>query len=225
MLNARAQFSASRLLFYLVLQVALAHSAMGVIIEGPFVEGSGNWDTLVNGDFESGNISQWQDDQFGRGSFGATSALAFDGMFSAGATPFFSFSGAGFALTQFVAVTGGQDYILSAFVNTGSISGGNVRLDLIVNGTFIGLDPFANNGVSEWQFLSDTFTIPSGINSVTVRLIRDGTGVLVNEIAYFDQIGLTPVGSFTAPTVIPEPSVAVLLGMGIFLAFLFNRRR
>ena len=59
---------------------------MGVIIEGPFVEGSGNWDTLVNGDFESGNISQWQDDQFGRGSFGATSALAFDGTFSPSST-------------------------------------------------------------------------------------------------------------------------------------------
>ena len=47
-----------------------------------------------------------------------------------------------------------------------------------------------------------------------------------DEIAFFDEIAFTPIGSFTAPTVIPEPSVMVLLvGMGIFPVLLFNRRR
>jgi len=107
--------------------------------------------------------------------------MAFDGGFSAGASPLFSFTGAGFALTQAVSVTGGQDYVLSAFTNTVNISGGNVRLDVLVNGVFIGLDPFANIGVSEWQFLWDTISIPSGVNSVTVRLIRDGADVVLGS--------------------------------------------
>ena len=224
MSNSLVKLLPCRFFFILVLQIVLVNSTMGIIIEGPFVEGSGNWTTLVNGSFEGGNISQWQDDQFGRGSFAATSAMAYDGVFSAGASPFSSFNGAGFALTYFVSVTGGQDYVISAFINTGNISSGQVRLDVIVNGNFIGLDPAATNGISEWQFLSDTVSIPSGVNSVTVRLIRDGN-VGFNEIAFFDEIGVTSVGSFTAPTVIPEPSVMVLLGMGIFSVFLFKRSR
>ena len=126
---------------------------MAVVIEGPFVSGSGNWTTIANGGFETGNVSSWTNDTFGKGSFSATSVMAFEGGFSAGASPFSSFTGPGFALTQAVSVTGGQDYVISAFTNTVNISGGNVRLDVLVNGVFIGLDPFANNGVTEWQFL------------------------------------------------------------------------
>ena len=218
------QFSPIKLLFFLVLQVALLNSTRGSAIEGPFVHGSGNWTTLPNGSFETGDISQWTDLTFGKGSFSATSEIAFDEVFSAQAIPFAPFSGAGFALAQTVPVSGGQDYVLSGFTHTGNLSAGQIRLD--INGVSFDPFPFADIGISEWQFIWDTVSVPSGVNSVTVRLVRDGNGVTPDEIAFFDEIAFTPIGSFTAPTVIPEPSVMVLLvGMGIFPVLLFNRRR
>ena len=85
---------------------------------------------------------------------------------------------------------------------------------MLPNGSFFGLP--------------DTISVPSGVNSVTVRLIRDGAGVandvVFNEIAFFDDIALTPVGSFTAPTVILEPSVLILLASGLFSIIFFKRR-
>ena len=78
------------------------------VLVGPFVPGTGNWTTVPNGSFESGDVTGWEDFGAILGVFRASVELAADGSFSAKAIPAEPFIGPGFALTQDVTVQGAR---------------------------------------------------------------------------------------------------------------------
>lgn len=119
-----------------------------------------------------------------------------DGSFSARARPVTALSGEGFSLRQSVSVTPGQTYVLSGLAEICDLESGN----------FLDLNdvPFENSVLSTRdrrgpQFIFGTFTVPNGVNSLVVRVVRDGT-VLLRDFAYIDQVAITPIDDFVPPT-------------------------
>lgn len=201
------------LLFRCLLGLATTTSVGASVITGPFAPGSGAFNLVPNGDFESG-LAGWSQLSFGKGQFLASSQ-AYAGSGSAQSSPFFSFSGPGFALQSSpVAVTPGQSYVLSGFINTASIQAAQTYIDLS-DASFdinLGLGELAI-GLADWQFVYGSF-VPT-TSSVRVRLVRD-LNVTAGDAVLFDNIAITPAGNFALPvSAVPVPASIWLLGSGL----------
>ncbi len=194
--------------------------AYGNVITGPFVAGTGHWQTLTNGGFETGSTSGWYGSGW-KGSFSASSTMAFTGSYSVESRPSYSFNGPGFALNHNVSVQSGVSYVLSGFFNTASLTEGD-QMYIDLNDVSFEHSCVAPTGVAGWQFVWWSFTVPSGYHSLTVRLVRDGN-VVQGHYGYVDEVALTPVSEFATPEVVPEPATLLLLAMGGLSVF--RRRR
>ena len=197
------------------------------VMQGPFLEGSGNWNLLPNGGFEQGDTSSWVSSWASHlGIIQVTSSYAYSGAYSASLIPKISFEGAGFSLGHPVSVTGGSSYVLSGFFNTSLMTSGQLYLDLndIAGDISVG-SPELELGVDEWQFVWGVTTIPANINTVSVRMVRDGVTV-AGEEAFIDEVALTPLADFIPPSQVPVPGSVWLLGSGIAgLVFLRRKRK
>ena len=160
---------------------------------------TGNWVSVSNGDFESGNTNSWFGVAGERGTMGVSDDRSLFGNFSAKATTTSGFNGYGYGLVQVVnGLVVGEKYVLSGFIYTGELTSGQTYLDL----NDIPNDPTArtlNNGVNQWQFVSTEFVASS--SQVTVRVVRDGD-VKAGESAYVDEVAITPFNQFV-PVDIP----------------------
>ena len=95
---------------------------------GPFVPGTGSWNTVPNGSFENG-LSGWDlEDPHNHGVYIASNEMATDGLYSAKGVANATFPMYGFALRQYVSVVPGQEYVLSGFFNR--FYNGHLSLDL-----------------------------------------------------------------------------------------------
>lgn len=188
----------------LTLVVLEAAAARAGIVLNP-APGTGQYDLLPNGGFETGTMADWPDQlpngNAGLGEFVASTAMPFAGNFSAQAVPTVSFSGPGFAeITDPLPVTVGETYVLSAFFNTSDLTSGNLYVDTA--GWGVNLQILPQTGLSGWQFLWADFTAP--ISTARFRLVRDGA-VETGQYGYIDDVALTPVQDFVAPSAVPEP--------------------
>lgn len=183
----------------------LAASAGGVLV-GPFVPETGHWTVVPDGGFEVGDMGGW-----GliaeRGQFGATTAEAAVGRYSAIGQAYAQFDGYGFAAATEAATKPGHTYVLSGFVKAPTARRGtNFYIDLNDIPGEVNIGP--DYGIAEWQFVWAE-TPPLEANSVVVRLVVDGT-VGVDDVAYFDEIALTPSDEFQPPTVQPPAAPPVI---------------
>ncbi|MFG0285799.1 MAG: GC-type dockerin domain-anchored protein [Phycisphaerales bacterium JB039] len=157
--------------------------------------GTGAWSVIPNGDFESGIMSPWVDFTPGKGVFRVTDAEAWSGAFSAGTMSGGPGSGPGYAaISASIAVTRGETYILSGFMNTGNLEAGALYIDL----NDIPGDPHvpACFDLEGWQFGWRQWVADR--TSVTIRIVRDGVWA-PGDAAYFDDIALTPLADFVPP--------------------------
>ena len=60
-----------------------------------------------------------------------------------------------------------------------------------------------NGGIAAWSFAYASFTVPTNMSQVTLRMIHD----LVYNAAdhgYIDQVAITPIGQFSPPVPVPS---------------------
>ncbi|WP_199332029.1 Calx-beta domain-containing protein [Anabaena lutea] len=169
----------------------------------------GNWKTVTNGGFETGDLNGWSNTS-GENLWTITSDRSISGNFSAKAITNTAFNGPGYALQRTVTgLIAGEKYVLSGFIYTGGLTSGNTYLDLndIANDPNVGAGDSSQtslniqynlfltflNGIDQWQFVWKEFVAPS--NQVTVRLVRDGE-VKAGESAYIDDVAITPISQF-----------------------------
>ena len=112
----------------------------------------------------------------------------------------FPSDGHGFALLQTISVTPGQRYVLSGLMQASELTSGSLYLDLNDVDWYNGTDLQIHFDISRdgWQFFSEAFTVPSTVNSITARIVRDGTNV-AGEPFFADEIALTPIDQFAPP--------------------------
>jgi hypothetical protein len=174
------------------------------------VPGTGSYDVLPNGDFETGDKTNWDNVWPTRGVFVTSNEEAFDGTYSA-KTETYTTSGDGYALIQYnVSVSEGQDFVLSGFFHTEGLSQGNFYLDM--DDAAFEIHVLATLGQG-WHFVWETISIPMGVNSVNVRLVRSSDRSPTDR-GYIDEVALTPAGNFEAPSPVPEPATLALLAAG-----------
>jgi len=175
------------------------------LLVGPFVSGTGNWNTLNNGGFEAGNMTGWPGQVTPPGTFVASNARAAEGNWSAKsqATAAGGFS----AWQQNVPVVPGEEYIISGYFYTGGCAG-MAYLDL--NDIANDPEPRPDIGVNEWQFAWKSFIATS--DTVAVRLVRQTTDG-VDAGVFYDEVAITPISQFVPPsTDIEPPSVPTNVG-------------
>jgi hypothetical protein len=167
-------------------------------IVGPFIDGTGRYRVVANGDFENGDLEGWRPQVYdGSGSFVAAKPPNAIGGFSAKAvTAKHDTSPFGYGVRKLVPVDGGRDYILSGFFYTRDLSSGGLYLDL--DDVRFERQVPAELGLDQWQFAWQRITIPPGVTQVTVRAVRDGD-IKPKEGALVDNIALTPVAEFYTP--------------------------
>ena len=203
--------------------VAFTPASNASLIIGPFDSASGSWTLIDNGNFENG-LDGWSNST-SPGNFALDSTLFMSSSHSVRSVPNSGFDGPGFALSHSVDITGGETYVLSGFINTRDMATGNLYIDM----NDVAFDPNLGSGelsynTDEWQFLYQSFLPDAGVSSLTVRLVHD-SNVPSGESGYFDDIAITPVSSFVAPTVVPEPSISTLMGAGLSLLAINGWRR
>jgi hypothetical protein len=112
----------------------------------------------------------------------------------------------GYVAEQRVAVTPGA-YVLSAYFNTEGITSGNLYIDFADQWWEPGppsgcgwhrLGMLAPNGIAGWQFVYTSVTIPAGVTSVNLRIVRDGPRS-TSDAGIIDEVGLTPIANFIPP--------------------------
>jgi hypothetical protein len=191
---------------------------------GTFTFGSGHWDTVPNGGFETGDLSQWTPMFWSPATFQASGSAPIVGGYSAQITYDYPFDAPGIALATSVSVSleGGQSYVLSGFIRRSSGSTAAMSLDL--NDVPFEIQPYSVGGTDATQFVWGVFTPPAD-TSVTVRFVLDGdtTG---GDMGTVDEIAITPLARFAPPALaVPELPAASLVAGGLLLGLAVWRRR
>jgi hypothetical protein len=211
-------------------------TAQANFIVGPVT--GGVWTTVANGGFET-NTSGWS--LIGTaGNASVTSTPALYGARSGALTTTTSFSGPGYAIRRTISgLTVGQEYVLSGFLDARQLTSGDLYIDLGDQPNNV-LDPTVWAPIGQSGFGWQKFTAWS--TSVNVRVVRDsnyinspiggskstnpGGPVVVGQKGFFDEIAITHISSFKAPTAVPEPSsLACVGGLVSGLSVLSRRRR
>lgn len=95
-----------------------------------------------------------------------------------------------------IPVTPGETYMLSGFVRNGIVGGGAAYLDL--NDVSFERQAGSTSGAGVVEFVCAEFTVPDGVNSITVRTVTDGK-IEVGSSAQFDEVAVTPIDDFERP--------------------------
>lgn len=214
-------------LLFVFSSLGLATRAAEVIVLSP-VEGTGNYDLVPNGDFDSG-IGGWariNTEPYGFMSW--DSSDGFNGIGSITTDPTVPRTGPGFAYQrQITGLDPSETYVLSAAFNVDSIDAGQLYVDMtdVIGGdtgyrpTVLGFKP------DGWFFTYNTFT-PNGTTAF-VRVIRDRYGNDLDPGGFVDEIAVTPLSAFSAPvTAVPEPTsfAALAIGAGLIATRRVRRR-
>ena len=198
----------------------LRSGSKGLLI-GPFVQGSGRWNTVRGGDFEGGPrdipySAAWTggdemvfivtDGTSGTARI-STNAAQF-GRYGAEIHPG-RFSGPGITATYngVYSLKPGRVYVLSGFIKR--LRPENSRADIVfdlwlrTNDLYV----FSTNSTKEWQFVYGAFTASNDPVSARAAIGQD---VTEDDVAYFDELAITPVEDFVPPTVVSEFKPAVV---------------
>jgi uncharacterized membrane protein YkvA (DUF1232 family) len=180
------------------------------------VPGAGAFNLVPNGGFETGSRAPEWVPGVGLGPGGTElgnfviSSSAFDGRFSAATQTIApTLPTGGYAWQQ--TITGlvpGATYVLSGFFNTSGLSAGDLYLDMndIPNDPGVGifgLGSSATTNPSNWFFCYQSF-VATG-STMTVRMVRDGYGDVTSGVGYIDDVAITPLAHFAAPTNLHQP--------------------
>jgi hypothetical protein len=198
-----------------------AFAQSGVLV-GPFIPGTGSWNTLYNGGWELGNTSGWAL-QYGTsyGNFAATQNIAAVGDWSLKSNMATSASSGLVLRRTNLSFVVGQKYVFSGFFYTGTYGSGNTYLDLYATDAWQGLYLGAGTmGVGEWQFSWKVWTADR--TTADIRILRSKTAGQVDGGIYYDEIACTPYDQFALP-VVPEPASLMVLAVGV--TGLIARRR
>lgn len=194
----------------------------GIVLDP--VPATGSFNVISNGGFETGTMASWSVfNNPAYGVFAASSQSSYSGNWSAKTVPNANFTGAGYdAISAPITVTPGVTYVLSAFFNTASMSESALYLDLgdvpfeVQPGNYY--SPTSARIFGPWFFSWDSFTVPTNVSTLQIRMIHDGSGgtnVFTSDVGYVDSVAITPVSQFSPPTAVPEPSSFVFGGMAV----------
>lgn len=208
-----------------------SHTSAGVIT-GPFAPGSGNWNLLPNGDFETGDTTGFQ---LHKGYVHMTSSIGVDGVdpFAGNYSGVLTYEGGGgfwgHAISADpVTLPLGGNYVLSGFVRAAVADTANSgRLDRF----FASSETYFDMTNPDWQFVYEEFT---NLHGFWYPRFHHG-GSLLNPMnpgdkLFVDQFALTPASEFQPPTLrpagVPDGGTSVLMLGSSLVAFgLFQRRR
>lgn len=212
----------------LAVGASVASRAQSGLIQGPFLPGSGNYTTVTGGDFEATNSLAWfgYEGGWGQGQVFRESQAAYRGDYGMRMTRLATFGG--YASGTLTNLTVGETYVLSAFIKPDTVwQDGMAYIDVMAGAPYTGMGITNMNSSHEdkWHFAYTTFTVTQP--SVVVRVVNAtaGAGGIVPDGAttFWDDVAITPVAQFVAPTTVPEP--ATLISLGAALGVLARRRR
>jgi len=212
-------------LFIITLVAACAplSYAQSVVLGGTFMPGTGSYDIIPGGSFEASDpMTNWSD-YLNVATLIATNSTAMSGARSGRMT---GWSTGGYSVSKETGLNliPGKKYVLSAFIR-GDETGGSVGFDIgnyggqawYVDGTIA--NTLDANSIKKWYFAYTVFEANNP--SMRVRLIRI-IQTIPYATSYFDDVAITPLNEFVAPTVVPEPGTMAALGMG---ALALGRRK
>lgn len=204
-------------LFIITLVAACAplSYAQSVVLGGTFMPGTGSYDVIPGGSFElTDPMTDWSD-YLNVATLIATNSTAMSGARSGRMT---GWSTGGYSVSKETGLNliPGKKYVLSAFIR-GDETGGSVGFDIgnyggqawYVDGTIA--NTLDANSIKKWYFAYTVFEANNP--SMRVRLIRN-IQTIPYATSYFDDVAITPLNEFVAPTVVPEPGTMAALGMG-----------
>ena len=196
-----------------------------------FTEGTGHWNLIPNGNFETGSLDPWypESDPARLVQYELNSTTPIYGNYSAKMTSPFAFlgsewggNGVGFDQNVSALLQGGRTYVVSGFIQRSPGATGRAYFDL--HDAPFEVNGFATNGTTSVQFIYGFFTPPENV-LVSVRLVMDGN-VSAGEFVVTDEIAITPIDAFVPPnwTSVPEPEYyAAFTGLSL-IAFAAYKR-
>jgi len=166
---------------------------------GPFVAGTGSWNTLSNGGWELGDLSGWSY-QYGTsyGTYAASQARAAVGDWSLKSSMAYAASAGLVLRQQNIPFTIGQTYVISGFFYTGDYTSGGTYLDLYDTDAWQGAYMGPSMGVNEWQFVWKAWTADR--SKADIRILRHKPANTTDGGIYYDEIAITPASQFVPPT-------------------------
>ncbi len=224
--NYMSPFSLLLFMFVLAGFILAADNAWSLKIKGPFVPGTGYWDTIKYGDAEAGTTIGWHLNVPGyTESFEATSEESAAGSYSYKLVSKQMNTGWGIAAVynSSITLTPGT-YVLSGFILAPEVSSKHNYLDLNDWNSEPKNMVVVGGESQDWWFVYGEFTVSGSKVSVTPRMVRDSY-LPANSYAYFDEIAITPKDKFRAPTPVPEPATFTLFLIGACFSIALMRTR